>query len=134
TEAVVVADCPSGAAGALATALARLPRAHVVSGEAAYDAAQLVAGADLVVAPSMNLALASRVASMQADTPAAAAILRALLSGVRVEASFDSRDFAVAPGAPEGARRALDEIVERLRALGVVLERQRLVAIAAAAA
>jgi hypothetical protein len=131
-EAVVVADCPAGAAGALATALAKLPRARVVSGETAYDAVTLVAGADSVVAPAMNLALASRVASMQADTPASAAVLRALLSGIRVEASLDDRDFAVAPGAPEGARRALDEIVARLGTLGIVLERPKTVAIAAA--
>ena len=133
-DAVVVADCPAGTAGALATALARLPRAHPVSGEVAYDSGRLVAGAGLVLAPSMNLALASRVAAMQADTPAAAAILRALLSGVSVEASLDDRDFTVAPEASDGARRALEEIVTRLKALGVALERPRAAAAVAAPA
>src|SRR5262245_47669444 len=69
-EAVVaVADCPTGTGGALATAMARVSGLRVVSGEAAFDADTLVAGAERVVAPSLDLSLASRVAAMQADTP-----------------------------------------------------------------
>lgn len=120
-ETVAVADCPAGAAGALAAALARLPRLRVAAGEGAFDAGRLVAGADRVLAPSMDLALASRVAAMQSDTPASRAVLRALLAGVPVDASLDERDFAVAPGATEGARRALEEVVARLRSLGVAI-------------
>ena len=118
---VAVADCPAGAAGALATTLARLPRVKAVSGEEAFDTGRVVLGAERVVAPSMDLALASRVAAMQADTPASRAVLRALLHGVPVEASLDERDFLASPLAPAGIRQALEDVVGRLRQLGVVV-------------
>jgi hypothetical protein len=118
---VAVADCPAGAAGALAITLARLPRVNAVTGEEAFDAGRVVSGAERVAAPSMDLALASRVAAMQADTPASRAVLRALLHGVPVEASLDERDFAASPLAPAGIREALEEVVARLRHLGVVV-------------
>ena len=117
--AVAVADCATASAGALATALARVRSLRAVTGETAYDAATLVAGAVRVLAPSMDLALASRVATMQADTPAARAILRALLAGVPVDATLAEREFSVSASAPEGARRALDDVLARLRDLGV---------------
>jgi hypothetical protein len=69
----------------------------------------------------MDLALASRVAAMQSDTPASRAVLRALLAGRPVEATLDEREFAVAPRAPAGARDALAEVLERLRRLGVAV-------------
>src|SRR5690242_1135809 len=56
-EVVVVSDCPAGSAGALGTALARLPAARAIAGEAAYEADALVARASRVLAPSMDLAL-----------------------------------------------------------------------------
>jgi hypothetical protein len=116
---VAVADCAAGSAPALAAALARLRTVRALTGETAFDADALVAGADRVLAPAMDLALASRVAAMQTDTPAARAILRGLLAGVRVEASLADREFAVAASAPEGARRAVDDVLARLRELGV---------------
>lgn len=118
---VAVADCPSGSAAALATALARIPHARAVTGEAAYDADRLVASAERVLAPAMDLALASRVGAMQADSPAARVILRALLGGVPVSATLDERAFAVSSRAPEGARDAVAELLARLRSLGVVV-------------
>lgn len=131
---LLVSDCPAGAAGALATALARLPRAKTVAGEEAFDAGRLVSGAERVVAPSMDLALASRIASMQSDTPASRAILRALFAGIPVEVSLDERDFSVSPSAPEGARRALEEVVSRLGSLGITLSSPEISASAAPAA
>lgn len=116
---VAVADCETAGASAVAAALARVPSLTVVSGESAYDAVALVSGAERVVTPSLDLALASRVASMRPDTPAAKVVVRALLAGVPVEASLDASDFAVAPEAPAGAREALEGIVGRLRELGV---------------
>jgi hypothetical protein len=117
--AVAVADCATSSTGAIATALARVRSLRALTGEASYDAVALVAGAVRVLAPAMDLALASRVASMQADTPAARTILRALLAGVRVDATLAEREFAVSASAPDGARRALDDVVARLRDLGV---------------
>jgi hypothetical protein len=119
TPIVAIADCPTGSSAALAAAMARLPGLIVVSGEGAYDTERLVAGAERAVAPSLDLALASRVASMQTDTPASRALLRALLAGVPVEASLDGREFAVSSDAPAGARAAVEGLVSRVRALGV---------------
>lgn len=118
-EIVAVADCPSGSATALATALARVPRVRAITGEAAYETDRLVASAERVLAPAMDLALASRVGAMQADSPAARVILRALLGGVPVSATLDDRAFEVSSRAPEGARDALAELLARLRSLGV---------------
>jgi hypothetical protein len=135
-EVVVVADCPSGSAAALGSALARLPAAHAVSGEAAYDADALVARAARVLAPAMDLALASRVAALQADTPAARAILRAVLAGITVEATLDDRAFAVSSRAATGARDALSGVLARLESLGVAVALRaapRAAAVAAAA-
>lgn len=131
---VAVADCPTGTAGPMAEALARLRGLEALTGEAAYDADAAVAGAERVLAPAMDLALASRVASMQADTPASRAILRALLAGISVEATLDDRAFAVSRRAAEGARRALSDIVDRLGALGVRIDASSHVAAAPRAA
>ncbi len=119
---LAVVDCVDGSAGALAVAHARIPELATVLGEEAYDAPALVGAASRVVAPSMDLALASRVVSMQADSPAARVIVRALLSGgVCVEGSLDRTEFAVSECAAVGTRNAVLELVRRLRELGVDL-------------
>ncbi len=120
---VVVADCPTAAAGAIATIRARHTEARILDGEAAFDVDATLNGADRVLAPSMSLALASRVASLQPDFPAASVIVRALLHGVPVEASLDDRDFAASEHAVPGARRAVQAIAARLVELGISLPR-----------
>lgn len=116
---VAVADCPTGSAGAMAVAMARVPGLVPVTGEAAFDADVLVAGAERVIAPSLDLSLASRVAAMQADTPASKVVLRALLAGVPVEATLDASAFCFSSSAPAGAREAVATLVSRVRELGV---------------
>jgi hypothetical protein len=114
---VGVADCPSAAAGALAAARARIPSMTVLA-EEPTDVEVLVARADRVLAPAMDLALASRVAALHGETPGSRILLRALLGGTPVEVTLDDRDFRVSDRAPEGARRAVEQVEARLRALG----------------
>jgi hypothetical protein len=131
---VAVADCPSATAEALAAARARIPAISVVTDEPS-EVESLVAHADSVLAPAMDLALASRVASLQTDTPGARVLVRALLRGVRVEATLDDREFRVSEGASDGARRAVEQIESRLRAIGLVIRSEPVpVRVAAAAA
>ena len=118
---VAVSDCPTGSAGAVATAMALLPGLRVVTGTGAFDAERLVAHASEVVAPAMDLSLASRIAAMQSDTPASRVVLRALLHGVPVRATLDEREFDVDQGASDGARRAVASILSKLRELGIGL-------------
>jgi hypothetical protein len=113
---VAVADRRSGAVGAV---LARIPGARIVTDDSTVDVNALLAGADRVVAPALELGLASRITAMQADTLTSRVALRALLAGLRVEASLDEREFFIADTAAPAAREALDGIVSRLRALGV---------------
>jgi hypothetical protein len=119
---VAIADCPGAAADALATARARIPSMTVLPAEA-LDADAVVARAERVAAPAMDLALASRVASLQNDTPGSRLLLRALFRGVPVEATLDEHEFHVSSSAPEGARRAVEQVETRLRALGLSVSR-----------
>jgi len=130
-----VIDSSDETSPALASALTRLPQLESVTTGNGAGLEALLAGVDRVVAPSMSLALASRVASLQADTPAAHAILRSVLNGVPVEASLHEPDFVMSEQAPAGAKRAVDGVLSRLRELGVVIgavERLPLVRAAAA--
>lgn len=116
---VAVADSPSGGSPGLGCALARLANL-TVSNDAGTEAGdELLARAERVLAPAMSLALASRVASLQADTPSSRVILRAVLRGIPVEASVDAADFHVSAEAPSGIRRAVHDVLERLRGLGI---------------
>jgi hypothetical protein len=117
---VGVADCPTAAAGALAAARARVPSMRVIADEP-NDLDALVGRAVRAEAPAMDLALASRVAALQGETPGARILLRALFAGVPVHATLDARDFRVSERAPEGARRALEQVEARLRALGLAV-------------
>jgi hypothetical protein len=117
---VAMMDCPTASADALAAARTRIASAMVLT-EPLGDVETIVAKADRLVAPSMDLALSSRVASLQSDSPGARAILRALFRGIAVEASLDEREFRISDRASEGARRALEQVASRLRELGVNL-------------
>lgn len=119
--ALALPDRPSSAA-TVAGAKALAP-ALSIAADGVTDVDGLVGRASRVVAPAMDLALASRVASLQADTPGARAILRALFGGTRVEASLDVHDFDVSERAPEGTRRAVASVESRLRELGIELRR-----------
>ena len=118
---VAVLDCPTASAGALAAARSRIPSLLALSGEEASGTDTLISRADRLVAPALDLALASRVAALQADTPGSRAILRALFRGVPVEATLDEREFQVSERAPAGARRAVSQIEARLSELGLAL-------------
>jgi hypothetical protein len=129
---VAVADCHSAAASALAAARARIPSIVVMSDDS-FDVDALVARAERVIAPAMDLALASRVAALQADTPGSRVLLRALFRGLPVEVTLAEREFHVSERAPDGARRAVEQIEARLRSLGLTIVRSEYVPQRAAA-
>ncbi len=131
---VAVTDCADGASPALACALARLPRLAGASPSELTDVEQMISRASRVVAPAMSLALASRVAALQSDTPTARVILRAALRGIPVEATLNDSDFTLSDQAPAGARRAVESVIGRLRELGIAVETPRTPAVARAAA
>jgi hypothetical protein len=117
---VALPDCPA-AAGALQAARQAIPSLRAEEGSDPAAARSLLDRADRIVAPSLDLTLASRVAAMHAESPGSRVILGALLRGIPVEATLDERDFAVSPRAHAGARRAIGEIERRLRDLGIAL-------------
>src|ERR1043166_9539821 len=74
---VAVPDCASASARALAASRARLSSLVVLAEGSDLDAA--LDRATRIVAPSLDLALASRVAALQTDTLGARAVVRGLL-------------------------------------------------------
>ncbi|MBK6313317.1 MAG: hypothetical protein IPF53_03115 [Blastocatellia bacterium] len=124
-ESLVAVSDGTNSATALAGAQARLPRLAVAADLDDRDLEAALSAAERVVAPAMSLALASRVASLQTDTPASRVILRAALRGIPVSASLNEQDFAISDLAPAGMHRALDGVLERLRDLGVRVEGHR---------
>lgn len=131
---LAVVDSTDRSTPALASAMARLPRLVAVQEMAVHELDAQSSTADRVVVPAMSLALASRVASLQSDTPAARVILRAALHGVPVTATLNEDDFALSDQAPSGARRAVEGVLERLRDLGIHVGSPRPVAMARTAA
>lgn len=119
SKVVGVCDCATAASGALALAATRIGGFVVADGESPDHIDRVVSGATRVFAPSLDLSLASRVAQLQADSPAARVILRSLLGGIPVSATLAARDFSASTLAPEGVRRALGSVVEKLRSLGI---------------
>lgn len=124
-ESLVAVSDGTHASTALAGAQARLPRLAVATDLDDRDLEAALSAVERVVAPAMSLALASRVASLQTDTPASRVILRAALRGIPVTASLNEQDFAISDLAPAGMHRALDGVLARLRDLGVRIEGRR---------
>lgn len=114
-----VIDGADSSSPALASAMTRLPQLEPIRDADVRKMEDSFAGVDRVMAPAMSLALASRVAALQADTPAARVVLRAALRGVPVDVSLDEPDFILSEQAPAGAKRAVDGVLSRLRELGI---------------